>query len=85
MTHSRGQPADSFLSNLPTSEELVKAARLLLAGVRVAAGVGVHLRPVDRDDPDLDKPRLRTQPQHIAEQPRQRGLVTLAKPCDRRV
>ena len=43
---------------------------LLVVEVRVLRGVRVHLRPVDRDHPDLHQPRLRAQPQHLAEQAR---------------
>jgi hypothetical protein len=38
----------------------------------------VHLRPVDRDHPDLDQAGLGAQRQHLAEQVGQRDLVTLA-------
>jgi hypothetical protein len=48
-------------------------------------GVRVHLRPVDRDHPDLHQSRLPTEPQHLAEQARKRRLVANTKPRDRRV
>ena len=52
---------------------------------RVLGGVGVHLRAVDRDHADLDHPGPRAQPENTAEEVRDRVLVTLAKPRDRRV
>lgn len=51
----------------------------------MARGARVDLRPVDRDPPHVRQPSLRAQPQHVAKEPRQRSLVALAKPRDRRV
>ena len=48
-------------------------------------GVGVNLRAVDRDHPDLHEPCLLAQPEHRAEQLGQRVLVAGAEPRDRRV
>jgi hypothetical protein len=45
----------------------------------------MQLRPVHRDHPELHQARLGAQPQHLAEQASQRGLVALAKPRDRAV
>ena len=45
----------------------------------------MHLRPVDRDHPDLHQPRLPAEPQHLAEQARQHRLVAQPKTRDRRV
>ena len=45
----------------------------------------MHLRAVHGDDADADKPGLWAQPQHLAEQLGQRGLVALAKARDRRL
>ena len=42
-------------------------------------------RPVDRDHPRPHQPRLITQPQHVAEQLRQRRLMLGHEPRDRRV
>jgi hypothetical protein len=47
--------------------------------------VGLELGAVDRDDADADQPSLRAEPQHLAEQLREGGLVALTKPRDRRV
>ena len=44
-----------------------------------------HLRRIDRDHPRPEQPGLRAQPQHLAEQLRQRKLVPRHKPRDRRV
>ena len=43
------------------------------------------LRPVDRDDPDIDHPGAGAELQHPAEQAGDRRLVTRAKPRDRRM
>ena len=49
---------------------------------RVLRRVGVHLRAVDRDHPDLDHPGPCAQPEHAAEEVGDRVLVALAKPGD---
>jgi len=49
---------------------------------RVAARVRVHLGAVDRDEPDLRESGLGAQPQDLAEQGPERGLVALAKARD---
>jgi hypothetical protein len=61
------------------------ARELLAIEVLVAARVGLHLRAVDRQHPDLRQPAPRAQRQHLAEQTRQRVLVALDEPGDRRV
>ena len=48
-------------------------------------GVGVHLGAVDRDQPDLDKPGLLAQREHLGEEIGKRFLVADAKARDRRV
>ena len=58
---------------------------LLVIEVAVMRGVRVHLRPIDRDHPDLHEARLPAEPQHLAEQARQRRLVAHTKARDRRV
>ena len=61
------------------------ARELLVVEVRVARRVGLQLRAVDRDHADLRQPAARAQRQHLAEQPRDRVLVALDKPRERRV
>ena len=58
---------------------------LLIAARRIPRRVGMDLRPVDRDHPDLDQPGLRAQRQHLPEQVRERVLVTDPEARDRRV
>ena len=58
---------------------------LLVVAVGVMRRVGMHLRAVDRDHPNLDHPGLRAQPEDAAKQPRDRRLMTLPEPRDRRV
>ena len=57
----------------------------LIVTIRVIRSVRVNLGPVDRDHPDLHHPRFATQPEHFAEQPRDRRLMPLAKVSDRRM
>jgi hypothetical protein len=45
----------------------------------------VHLGAIDRDQPDVDQPRLGAQHQHLAKQPRQRVLVIATKARQRRM
>ena len=61
------------------------ARDLLVIARRLRRGVGRHLGAVDGDHPDPNQPRVGAERQHLAEQPRQRALVTLAEPRDRRV
>ena len=61
------------------------ARDLLVIARRPLGRVGMHLRAVNRDDPDADHPRVRAQPQHLPEQLAQRPLVTDPKARDRRV
>jgi hypothetical protein len=58
---------------------------LLVVARRVATRVGIDLRAVDRDHPDLREPRLRAQSKHLTNETRQGALVALAKARDRRV
>ena len=44
-----------------------------------------HLRPVDRDDADLDQPAARAESEHLPEQLGQRVLMALPEARDRRV
>ena len=61
------------------------ARDLLVIAGGVMRRVGLDLGAVDGDHADADQPRLGAQPQHLAEQLRQRVLVALAKARDRRV
>jgi hypothetical protein len=61
------------------------ARDLPVAAIGGARRVRVDLRPVDRDKPDPDQPRLPTKRQDRGEQLRQRGLVAAAKLGDHRV
>lgn len=45
----------------------------------------MHLCAVDREYRNAGQPRLRAEPEHLAEQVGDRALVALAKPRDRRV
>jgi hypothetical protein len=55
-----------------------------VGGVALRPGrVRRDLRPVDRDHPEPDHPRLVAQPQHLREQARHRVLVGLDEPGDR--
>ena len=56
---------------------------LLVIARRVMRRVGLQLGAVDRDHADADQPRLGAEPEDLAEQPRQRSLMALAKPRDR--
>jgi hypothetical protein len=58
---------------------------LLVVTRGVLRGIRVHLRSIDRDQPDLHQSSLRTQLQHLTEQIGERRLVALAKARDRRV
>ena len=58
---------------------------LLVVTRGVLGRVGVHLRAIDRDHPDLDQPGLRAQRQHRPEQARERALVPDPEARDRRV
>ena len=49
----------------------------------VLGGVGLDLRPVERHVAELDQPGPLAQAQHLAEKPRQRVQMTLAKLRDR--
>ena len=60
------------------------ARDLLVIEVLVATRVRVQLGPVDRDNPDLGQPASRT-PTNLTEQTRDRVLVALDEPRDRRV
>ena len=55
------------------------AGDLLIVAIGVTRGVCLHLRPVDRDQPDPRQPGLCAQPQHLTEQLGQRPLVALTK------
>jgi hypothetical protein len=48
-------------------------------------GVGVQLGAIDRDHRNVDQASVRAQLEHLAEHTRERVLVTLAKPRERRV
>ena len=61
------------------------ARELLVIDIRVAARVARQLRPVDGNHADAREALLRAQRQHLAEQARDRLLVTLDEPRDRRV
>jgi len=58
---------------------------LLVVARRALRRVGVHLRAVDRQHRDVRQAGLRAEPEDLPEQRRQRALVALAKPGDRRV
>jgi hypothetical protein len=62
-----------------------RASDLLIGHGAIAAGVGIHLGPIDRDHPDRRQPGVRTQRQHLAKQLAQRSLVALHEPRDRGV
>jgi hypothetical protein len=66
-----------FLENL--------ARELLVVEVLVARRVRVELGAVDRDDTDLGESAARAEREHLAEQAGDRLLVTLNKPCERRM
>src|ERR1035441_9658666 len=70
---------------LPASERAAYLRDLAVAAVLMMRRCGRDLRAVDRDNTDLHQPGLRTQPQHLGEQVTDRGLMTHAKPGDRRV
>src|SRR5215211_4321816 len=61
------------------------ARELLVVEVCVMRGVGVQLGAVDRDQPDLDKPGLLAQREHLGKKLGKRFLVADAKARDRRV
>src|SRR5215208_8024429 len=65
---------DRLLDDLPCDPLAIKR--------RVAAGVGVDLGAVDRDDCTTDQASRRAQPEHRAEHVRQRPLVALDEPRD---
>jgi hypothetical protein len=45
----------------------------------------MHLRPIDSEHPNPSQAGISAQRQNLAEQAGDRVLMTLAKPCDRRV
>ena len=61
------------------------ARELPVIEVLIARRVGMDLRAVHRDHPDLDQSAARAQRQHLAEQARDRVLVALQEPRHRRV
>jgi hypothetical protein len=61
------------------------ASDLLVVEVAVLRGVRVHLRAVHGEHSDADQTGVRAQGEHLAEQARERLLVTLAKARDRAV
>jgi hypothetical protein len=69
------------LSRLPQRlfGELVVVAR------RALRRVGVHPRAIDRQHHNVRQTSLRAEPEDLPEQRRQRALVALAEPGDRRV
>jgi hypothetical protein len=66
-----------FLDDLPRE--------LLEVEVLVARRVGLHLRAVNGDHPNLGQPAARAERQHLAEQAGDRLLMTLNEPSQRRV
>ena len=58
-------------------------AHPLVAHRFVLGGVGLDLRPVERDMAELDQPGPLAQPQHLRKQRRQRAQLTLAELRDR--
>ena len=71
-------------SDLPRRGSLCADPLIVTVRCRCDA-FAMHLRPIDRDHPDLHQPGPRAQRQHLGEQLRQRGLVALAELRDRRV
>jgi len=61
------------------------ARQLLVVQVLIARRVGMHLRAVDGDHPDLREPAARAQREHLTEQTGDRLLVALDEPRERRV
>ena len=61
------------------------ARELLVVDVRVAARVARQLRAVDRDHADRRRTLLRAQRRRLAEQARDRMLIALDEPRDRRM
>src|SRR5215213_1700932 len=60
------------------------ARELLVIEVLVAARVGLHLRPVDREHPNLRQPAPGAERKHLAEHARQRLLMALDEPSEDR-
>jgi hypothetical protein len=45
----------------------------------------MHLGPIDGEHLNARQPGARAQPEHLAKQSGQRGLMALTEPCDRAV